>query len=172
MARGLVTDTYLTDIADAIRTKNGTETQYKPSEMANAISNIKTKFKINDLKFRDYKGTVLDLSFLDTSDVTDMSDFFRNCTNLVQLNISNWDTSSVTAVYEMFEGCTKLEMLDLSNWDITSFTSSFDMFNNCGSDLSTPTTVYVKDETVQQWILDKTSYSLNWSTANVIIKNQ
>ena len=42
MAKVLVTDTNLTNIANAIREKNGLSTTYKPSEMANAISNIET----------------------------------------------------------------------------------------------------------------------------------
>lgn len=38
--RGLVTKSYLTDIGDAIRSKNKSTTQYKPSEMAQAIKDI------------------------------------------------------------------------------------------------------------------------------------
>ena len=40
MGKVLVTDTYLTDIGNAIRSKNGTTDTYKPSEMASAIENI------------------------------------------------------------------------------------------------------------------------------------
>ena len=35
-------DKYYTEIANAIRNKNGTTTQYKPSEMAAAINAIST----------------------------------------------------------------------------------------------------------------------------------
>lgn len=42
MANVLVQDTSLTAIADAIRAKNGTETLYKPAEMASAITAIPT----------------------------------------------------------------------------------------------------------------------------------
>ena len=42
MANVLVEETSLTNIANAIRTKNGTTTTYKPSEMATAISAIET----------------------------------------------------------------------------------------------------------------------------------
>lgn len=42
MAKVLVTDTYLTNVANAIREKNGETTTYKPSEMATAITNIAT----------------------------------------------------------------------------------------------------------------------------------
>lgn len=59
MAKGLVDEQYLTAIADAIRTKNGTETQYKPSEMASAISSIPTKARPDYVSFYRYKGAPL-----------------------------------------------------------------------------------------------------------------
>ena len=37
MAQGLVTDTYLTNLANAIRSKNGSQGTYTPAQMANAI---------------------------------------------------------------------------------------------------------------------------------------
>ena len=40
MAKVLVTDTSLTNIANAIRGKNSTSTTYKPAEMAAAIANL------------------------------------------------------------------------------------------------------------------------------------
>lgn len=40
MANVIINDTHLNNIADSIRSKNGTSTKYKPSEMATAISNI------------------------------------------------------------------------------------------------------------------------------------
>ena len=42
MANVIINDTHLNNIADSIRSKNGTSTKYKPSEMAAAISNITT----------------------------------------------------------------------------------------------------------------------------------
>lgn len=43
MANVIINDTHLTDIADSIRGKNGTNNKYKPSEMASAIQGISTK---------------------------------------------------------------------------------------------------------------------------------
>lgn len=40
MSKVLVTESYLTDIGNAIRSKNGSTAQYKPSEMAAAINDI------------------------------------------------------------------------------------------------------------------------------------
>ena len=42
MARVVVNDAYLTDIADAIRAKNGTQNTYTPAEMSSAIDAIPT----------------------------------------------------------------------------------------------------------------------------------
>ena len=42
MAQVLVTDTYLTNIANAIRSKNNSSTTYKPSAMAAAITALDT----------------------------------------------------------------------------------------------------------------------------------
>lgn len=40
MSKVLVTESYLTDISNAIRSKNGGSTKYKPSEMAAAIKSL------------------------------------------------------------------------------------------------------------------------------------
>lgn len=42
MANVVINDNHLTNIANAIREKNGTNDTYKPNEMANAINNIET----------------------------------------------------------------------------------------------------------------------------------
>lgn len=42
MAQVLITESYLDDIADAIRDKNGSEDTYTPAQMATAIENIQT----------------------------------------------------------------------------------------------------------------------------------
>lgn len=40
MSKVLVTESHLSDIADAIRAKNGTQTEYRPGDMAQAIADI------------------------------------------------------------------------------------------------------------------------------------
>ena len=133
MAKGLVTDTYLSNIADAIRTKNGTETQYKPSEMASAINSISTKARPDYVSFYRYKGTSLDTSWLDTSNVTDMTSMFHDCSSLTTLDLSNWDTSSVTNMGTMFRSCGSLTTLDVSNFNTSNVTSMRHMFYGCSS---------------------------------------
>lgn len=40
MGKVILTDTYLSNIADAIRTKSSTQTTYTPPQMASAITNL------------------------------------------------------------------------------------------------------------------------------------
>ena len=40
MSKALITQSYLTDIADSIRTKLGVQTTYTPSQMSSAIDSI------------------------------------------------------------------------------------------------------------------------------------
>ena len=57
MAIGLISDTILTDIANAIRSKNGTDNQYYPSGMDDAILAIKTSPKLE--KRRIHKNGIV-----------------------------------------------------------------------------------------------------------------
>ena len=61
-----------------------------------------------------------DLSGLDTSAVTDMSEMFFYCPSLTSLDLSSFDTSSVTDMSWMFYGCSSLESLDVSPLDTSS----------------------------------------------------
>jgi len=57
MAKAFIDDTNLTNIANAIRSKNGTNNTYLPSQMASAIAAIPLKEK--DVNFYDWEGTLL-----------------------------------------------------------------------------------------------------------------
>ena len=72
----------------------------------------------------------LDLSPLDTSNVTDMGGLFTNCSSLTSLDLSPLDTSNVTD-FSMFSGCSGLTSLDLSPLDTSSATDMGGMFANC-----------------------------------------
>ncbi len=49
--------------------------------------------------------TELELSELDTGNVTDMSSMFSGCSGLTSLDVSSFDTSEVTNMSYMFVGC-------------------------------------------------------------------
>ncbi|ENI9088886.1 BspA family leucine-rich repeat surface protein [Listeria monocytogenes] len=75
----------------------------------------------------------VDLSGLDTSAVTTMWDMFNSCRALEELDVSNFDTSSVTNMSYMFYDNRNLEVLDVSNLDTSSVTNMYAMFENCTS---------------------------------------
>jgi surface protein len=73
----------------------------------------------------------LNLSNLDTSQVTTMAQMFYECYALTSLDVSGWDTSSLTSMYHMFNRCNLLESLDLSSWDVSNVTNMEGIFDQC-----------------------------------------
>ena len=66
-----------------------------------------------------------------TSNITDMSSIFYNCSSLTDLNISNFNTSNVTNMSNMFYYCSKLEYLNLNNFDTSNVENMSGMFYGC-----------------------------------------
>ena len=79
------------------------------------------------------KLSSLDLSSLDTSQVTNMSYMFSRCSSLTSLDLSSLDTSQVTNMGSMFMYCSSLTSLDLSPLDTSQVTSMGSMFSYCSS---------------------------------------
>lgn len=111
MSKVLVTESYLTDISNAIRSKNGGSTKYKPSEMAAAIKNIKTQDNtaVNSIIYRTISGdytnnevtsvgkyafaSCFNLKTVTMTNATDInSNAFYNCTGLISANFPNVKT--------------------------------------------------------------------------------
>ena len=59
----------------------------------------------------------IDVTNLDTSQITDMNSMFIGCMGLTSLDVSHFDTSQVTNMSNMFYYCTGLASFDLSNFD-------------------------------------------------------
>ena len=68
--------------------------------------------------FKDYIGTSVNdlISYSDTKNVTNMSQMFDNCLNLI--TIPQLNTSNVTNMSEMFYGCRKLKTIDITHMKI------------------------------------------------------
>ena len=77
--------------------------------------------------------TSLDISFFDTSKITDFSYLFYGCTNLKSINLLNFDTSSAQDFECLFYQCHNLVSLDLTNFDTSSLTNMGFMFYKCYS---------------------------------------
>jgi surface protein len=77
--------------------------------------------------------TSIDLSALDTSNVTNMSAMFSYCSSLTSLDVSKFDTSQVTDMSSMFGGCSSLTSLDVSKFNTSEVTNMNSMFSFCDS---------------------------------------
>ena len=80
------------------------------------------------------KVTSIDLSALDTSEVTNMSVMFSYCEGLTSLDVSNFDTSNVTDMHGMFEFCHDLTSLEVSSFDTSKVTDMSFMFGSGSND--------------------------------------
>ena len=58
---------------------------------------------------------------------------FSYCESLLSLDLSNFDTTNVTSFSYMFRGCKSLQSLDLSNFKTSSLNRIFAMFEDCSS---------------------------------------
>lgn len=85
-----------------------------------------------DCMFRGCSGlTALDLSHLDTRNVTSMTSMFYDCSGLTTLDLSSLNTQKVMDMGYMFSGCTSLTTLNLSFLDTQKVTGMSRMFDDC-----------------------------------------
>lgn len=59
------------------------------------------------------------LANADTSNITNMTEMFYKCTNLVSLNLRNFDVSHVTHFTNMFNGCSSLVNLNVDTFNLS-----------------------------------------------------
>ena len=80
------------------------------------------------------RGETVDLNWIDTSKVDNMSWLFEDKSTKRNLNydVSEWDVSNVKYFTAMFQWCTKFDC-DLSKWDVSSGTHFAGMFKHCTS---------------------------------------
>ena len=93
--------------------------------------------------------TIKDLKYLNTEQVTDMSNMFYGCSALTSLDLSNFNTAKVRDMSYMFYRCSALSSLDLSNFNTAIVTNMSYMFSDCSTlsslDLSNFYTKEVRD---------------------------
>ena len=76
----------------------------------------------------------LNLNSLNVEYVTNFSGTFYNCTSLASLDLSNWVTRSATNMSSMFYGCSSLKQLKFDKFDTKNVTSMGSMFSYCAFD--------------------------------------
>ncbi len=77
--------------------------------------------------------TLTGISYLNTSQVTNMAYMFHNCSSLTSIDLSKLSTGKVTNMNYMLSGCSSLTSLDLSHLDMSKVTSFSYMASDCSA---------------------------------------
>lgn len=138
---------FLSDVAEAIKTKKGDDTPILASEFDTEITNLPSggsshawsaigyngepksfqeTFEHSKEIYDNWDNTIIDLNskfiedkkliwfpLVDTSNVTNMSSMFNNCTSLTE--VPQLNTSNVTNMRYMFSSCNKLTDTSIDN---------------------------------------------------------
>ena len=75
----------------------------------------------------------IDLTYLDTSSITDMNSFLLGCISLKSIDLSNKDLLNVKNMNLMFLGCNSLQSIILPNETISNIEKMNSMFLECSS---------------------------------------
>ena len=81
--------------------------------------------------FKDCKVKHLDLNSLRTHNVTDFSDMFCSCNDLIDLNVDGFDTSNAEDFHGMFQGCIKLTQLNVKHFNVDNVLHMSCLFSRC-----------------------------------------
>lgn len=92
--------------------------------------------------------TSLDVSGLDTNNVTDMKSMFGYCSKLTSLDVSSFNTEKVTDMSYMFTGCSGLTSLDVTNLNTSNVTAMNGMFRSCSKLTSLDVTGFKTDNVI------------------------
>ena len=132
----------------------------------NDIKNNELEVKLNQIKslnnminmFQSNENEPINLSEIssiidwDTSNVTDISNLFYNCSLLKSIQgLSKFNTSNITNISNLFYNCINLTSVDdISKWNLDKVTDMSNMFFNCRClaslpDISTWNTKNIKD---------------------------
>ena len=78
------------------------------------------------------KDNNFDVSDWNVSNVKNMSQLFYDCINF-NCDLSKWNISNVTNIQNMFEGCESFEGKGLEKWDVYNIENMNNMFKYCRS---------------------------------------
>ncbi len=73
------------------------------------------------------------LEYLNTSEVTNMSNMFYHCSSLTDLDIEYLQTANVTDMSRMFSYCSQLAVIDVSSFETEKVTDMSSMFYGCSA---------------------------------------
>lgn len=124
MARIDTLEHFLTDVASAIKTKKGDQTDILASSFDTEIENLPSGTTIAPNYVSFYKAPAgTDVSWLtDTSNLTSCDSMFANSFITGEIDLSSWDLSNVTTFNNMF-GYSKFSKITMPNTELTACTA-------------------------------------------------
>ena len=131
-----------------------------------------TYYWFNDMQRLE---SITGLSYLNTSQVTNMSWMFSNCNNLGNLDVSHFNTSKVTDIRGMFNNCSSLTSLDVSSFNTSKVTELDYVFYGCRGLTKLDLSSFNTSQVTRMNVMFYGCYNLQtiyagegWSTAAVI----
>lgn len=114
-------------------TSNTSSTEYISNDIVKKTAPFTIGDEVTILSYCFYNCTLknLDVSQLNTENITKMDRMFFGCSNLKEIDVSNFDVSKVTDFNGIFQNCTSLTKLDLSSWEIDDGSDKRNMFGGC-----------------------------------------
>ena len=117
----------------------------------------------------------LDLTGLNTHNVTNMASAFSNCMALTEIDVAHFNVEKVSGFNGMFNGCSSITELDLSAWNTASATNMSTMFQNCRilekikgiENFDTATVTNFSNMFIYCYALDGTLDLHNWNVSAV-----
>lgn len=136
MARTDTLPHFLTDVADAIREKKGTQETIQASDFDTEIENLPSggdnNAKIDtslqyDMSYgAGIRSLIKSIDEIDTSNMSNMNSMFNTCTHLYSIPLL--DTSNVTNMANMFTRC--LFLTDVPLLNTSKVTNMYGMFSD------------------------------------------
>ena len=180
MARTDTLGNFLTDVAEAIRTKKGTTDAIAASNFDTEIESIESggeQFKPKFISFYKYDGEDLtyETKSIDTSEMTSALNMFCYDEKLKNVDLSEWNTENITNFESMFAYCRVIEEIKgIENIIVTSKATTLDrMFYFCEKLKSIDTSKWDTSNVTNMGYLFANCKALqyvdtsNWDTSNV-----
>ena len=122
------------DILDVARSPDWNSPSIKTVVFDESFKDVRQKYCFCWFMDCTSLTTINGIENLNTEDVTDMENMFRNCSSLITLDLSGFNTANVKYMTRMFLGCSKLTRIYVSDQFTTSAVTKSDyMFSSCKS---------------------------------------
>ena len=107
---------------------------YKPDIInINNIINLTSNEITNTYNFNNQENNINNIILIWNNSPSSIDSMFKNCKNIIEMDLSHFDTYSITEMSSMFYRCSSLTSIDLSNFNTSNATKMDKMLYGCSS---------------------------------------